>query len=74
MKMLNEMVLFFVLQLLKIVLFTGNTIKGLNISTLNDYLPKFQFSVSGIGFSVLVPTPGNFNSLYPDQDSLKMKK
>lgn len=73
-KMLKEMMLFFVLQLLKIVVLTGKTVKILNYNTLRSYLPAFQFSVSGSGFSVLVPAPGKFNSLYRAAGSLKMKK
>lgn len=73
-KMLKEMVLFFVLQLLEIVLLIGNTIKMLNTSILYRHSPEFQFSVSGSGFSVLVPAPGKFNSLYRASGSLKMKK
>lgn len=72
-KMLKEKVLFFVLQLLEIVLLTGNTFKTLIISTLNRYSFEFQFSVSGFGFSVLVPDPGTFNFLYRASGSLKMK-
>ncbi len=72
-KMLKEQVLFFVLQLLEIVLLTGNEVKTLNISTLWYYSPVFQFSVSGPGFSVLVPAPDKFNSLYRASASLKMK-
>lgn len=73
-KMLKEMLLFFVLQLLEIVLAMHKHLNVLNINTLERYLPEFQFSVSGFGFSVLVSTPANFNSLYRASDSLKMKK
>ena len=69
--MLKEMVLFFVLQLLEIVLVIRKYLNILNISTLARHLPEFQFSVSGSGFSVLVPTPGKFNSLYRASASLK---
>jgi hypothetical protein len=74
MKMLKEMVLFFVLQLLEIVLLIHYYLKSLTINTLNNFLPVFQFSVFGFGFSVLVPVSGNFNSLYRATDSLKIKK
>lgn len=73
-KMLKEMVLFFVLQLLEIVLVIHKQLNILNINMLERYLPDFQFSVSGSGFSVLVPAPGKFNSLYRASGSLKMKK
>ena len=72
-KMLKEMILFFVLQLLGIVLVIHKCLNILNINKLEHYLPGFQFSVSGSGFSVLVPAPGKFNSLYRASDSLKMK-
>lgn len=74
MKMLKEMVLFFVLQLLEIVLVIHKCLNILNISILERKLPEFQFSVSGFGFSVLVPAPGKFNSLYRASSSLKIKK
>lgn len=66
-KMLKEMVLFFVLQLLAMVLFTNTNIYILiiNILTLNS--SEFQFSVLGSGFSVLAPILGKFNSLYPEK-------
>lgn len=70
-KMLEARVLFFVLQLLRIVLGMHKHLNMLNINTLESYLPEFQFSVSGSGFSVLVPEPVNFNSLYRAPDSLK---
>lgn len=73
-KMLKEQVLFFVLQLLEIVLVTRTQLNVQNISMLERYLPGFQFSVSGSGFSVLVPAPDKFNSLYRASGSLKMKK
>ena len=72
--MLKAMVLFFVLQLLEIVLAMYKHLNVLNINAVERYLPGFQFSVSGFGFSVLVSTPVNFNSLYRASDSLKMKK
>lgn len=62
-KMIKEQVLFFVLQLLEIVLVIHKYINIMNISTLERRLSEFQFSVSGSGFSVLVPAPANFNSL-----------
>ena len=73
-KMLKEMMLFFVLQLQEIVLAIHKHLRVLNINTLERYLPEFQFSVSGFVFSVLVPAPGKFNSLYRASDSLKIKK
>ena len=73
-KMLKQMLLFFVLQLLEIVLVICKYLNMLNISTLERHLPEFQFSVSGSGFSVLVPAPGKFNSLYRASGSLKIKK
>lgn len=73
-EMLKEMMVFFVLQLLEIVLLIGNTGKTLNISILNHYSPVFQFSVSGPGFSVFAPESANFNSPYRASGSLKMKK
>lgn len=73
-KMLKEMVLLFVLHLLEIVLLIGNTVKILNTSKLYLHSPEFQFSVSGSGFSVLVPAQGKFISLYRASGSLKMKK
>ncbi len=73
-KMLKQMLLFFVLQLLEIVLAIHKHLKVLNINMLERFLPEFQFSVSGSGFSVLVPAPGKFNSLYRTSDSLKIKK
>lgn len=66
-KMLKEMILFFVLQLLGIVLVIYKCLNILNINKLEHYLPDFQFSV-------LVPAPGKFNSLYRASGSLKMKK
>lgn len=72
-KMLKQMVLFFVLQLQEIVILTCNEFKVLNISLLIHYLLEFQFSVFGSGFSILVPVPEKFNSLYSDPDSLKKK-
>lgn len=73
-KMLKEQVLLFVLQLLEIMLVIPKYLYRLIITILEQYLPVFQFSVSGPGFSVLVPEPGRFNSLYRASGSLKMKK
>ncbi len=73
-KMLRQTVLFFVLQLLEIVLAIHKCLNMLNINILERYLPNFQFSVSGSVFSVLVPAPGKFNSLYRASGSLKIKK
>ncbi len=70
-KMLKEMVLFFVLLLIEIVLAMQNHLNVLYINMIERYLPEFQFSVSGSGFSVLVPEPANFNSLYRASGSLK---
>ncbi|HCR54735.1 MAG TPA: hypothetical protein DIW27_09980 [Cytophagales bacterium] len=72
-KMLKAMVLFFVLQLLEIVLAMHKHLNILNINTLVRYLPGFQFSVSGSVFSVLIPASGKFNSLYPSPESQKRK-
>lgn len=74
MKMLKEMKLFFVLQLQEIVMLTHICYKLLNYRVLKYCWTDFQFSVSGSGFSVLVPAPGKFNSLYRASGSLKMKK
>ncbi len=74
MKMLKEMVLFFVLQLLEIVPLIHDYLKSLIINALNNCLLVFQFSVFGFGFSALVPASGNFNSLYRATDSLKIRK
>ncbi|MCO6497198.1 MAG: hypothetical protein J5I50_06000 [Chitinophagaceae bacterium] len=73
-KKLKEEVLFFVLQLLEIVLLFEYTIKTLNINILIGHLSDFQFSVSDSGFSVFIPASGKFNSLYPASDSLKRIK
>lgn len=70
-KMLKEQLLFFVLQLLKIVLLTKTTISTLNFSILKHYSSEVQFSVSGSGFSVLIPASDKFNFLYRASDSLK---
>jgi hypothetical protein len=74
MEMLKQMMLFFVSQLLEIVLLIHNYSMPLNFNTFERHLPEFQFSVSGSGFSVLVPAPGKFNSLYRASGSLKNKK
>ena len=73
-KMLKQMLLFFVLQLLEIVLAIRKYLNIMNISILARKLPEFQFSVSGSGFFVLVPAPDKFNSLYSALDSLKIKQ
>ena len=70
-KKMKVMVLFFVLQLLEIVLAIHKCLNALNINALERYLPGLQFSVSGSGFSVLVPEPSKFNSLYRASGSLK---
>lgn len=71
---LKEMVLFFVLQILEIELIFRKVLKALKYNYLRACRLGFQFSVSDSGFSVLIPVSGNFNSLYPAPDSLKMKK
>lgn len=73
-KMLKQILLFFVLLLLEILLVIRKYLNMLNISILERYLTEFQFSVSGSGFSVLVQAPGKFNSLYRVSGSLKIKK
>lgn len=70
-KMLKQMVRFFVLQLLEIVLVIRKCLKILNINMLERYLLEFQLSVSGSGFSVLVPAPGKFHPFYRASGSLK---
>ncbi|MCA6381214.1 MAG: hypothetical protein IM574_10315 [Cytophagales bacterium] len=72
-KVLKQMVRFFVLQLLEIVLETSKCLKILNINMLERYLLEFQFSVSASGFSVLVPAPGKFNPFYRASGFLKFK-
>lgn len=72
-KMLKAMVLFFVLQLLEIVLAMRKHLNVLDIKVLKTCLPGFQFSVLGFGFSVLVSAPINFNSLNWASGSLKTK-
>jgi hypothetical protein len=71
MEILKQMMLFFVLQLLEIVLLMHNYFNMLKFNMLERCLPEFQFSVSSSGFSVLVPAQGKFNSLYRESDSLK---
>lgn len=71
-KELREKALFFVLQLLKIVLFIKNAFMVLNINVLYIRSPKFQFSVSGSRFSVLISDTNQLNSLYRTSSSLKM--
>jgi hypothetical protein len=53
-KMLEEIVQFFVLQLLKIVLPIDNGFKTSIINVLNRNISVFQFFVSDYRFSVLV--------------------
>jgi len=71
MMMLKEMMVFFVLQLLEIVEIVNKNHKSLYISVLKTYSTRIQFSVSGSGFSVLLPKPANSNSLYQALNSLK---
>jgi len=71
MMMLKEMMVFFVLQLLEIVEIVNKNHKLLIISVLKTYSTRIQFSVSGSGFSVLLPKPANSNSLYQALNSLK---
>jgi hypothetical protein len=59
-KMLKEMELFFVLQLLEIVLFIGNTIKKLNSNRLYRHSPEFLCSVLGSGFLCICYRSGQF--------------
>lgn len=59
-KMLKEMELFFVLQLLEIVLFIGNTIKKLNSNRLYRHSPEFLCSVLGSGFLCICYGFGGF--------------
>ncbi len=73
-KVLKEMVLFFVLQIQEMKFVFKKMQNMLKYIYLRVYELGFQFSVSGSGFSVLVPAPGKFNSLYSAPDSLKMKK
>lgn len=73
-KVLKEMVLFFVLQIQEIEFLIKKTSKALKYSYLRCLGFKIQFFVLGSGFSVLVPAPNNFNSLYLAPDSLKMTK
>lgn len=73
-KLLEAMVLFFVLQLLGIVLAIHKHLNTQKINTLEHYLPDFQFSILGSRLSVLVSVPGKFNSLYWASGSLKMTK
>lgn len=71
-KELREKALFFVFQLLKIVLFTKNAFIILKINILYVLSPKFQFSVSESRFSVLISDMNQLNSLYRTSSSLKM--
>jgi len=59
-KMLKEMELFFVLQLLEIVLFIGNTIKKLKSNRLYRHSPEFLCSVLGSGFLCICYGSGQF--------------
>ena len=72
--MLKEMMLFFVLQLQKIMKLKHICYNYLNYRVLKYYWTNFQFSVSGSRFFVLVPESAKFNSLYRASGSLKMKK
>jgi hypothetical protein len=72
-KVLKEMLLFFVLQIQEIEFVFKIAEKALKYSNLQFLVLEFQFSVSGSGFSVLVPAPDKFNSLYSALDSLKIK-
>lgn len=71
MKMLKQMVPFFVWQLRVMVLQAKGLHKPLILYDIYERWSEFQFSVFGTGFSVLVPAPSNFNSLYRASDSLK---
>jgi len=70
-KMLKEMVLFFVLQLLKIMMLVPELYMSLYVRILERNTASFQFSVFGSGFSVLAPVLNNSNSLYRASDSPK---
>lgn len=70
-KMLKEVVLFFVLQLLEIVLLANKSITTLIYMLLTPLLINFQFSVFGFRFFVLAPESVKLNSLYRASDSLK---
>ena len=59
-KMLKEMELFFVMQLLEIVLFIWNTIKILNTNRLYRHSPEFLCSVLGSGFLCICYGFGKF--------------
>jgi hypothetical protein len=72
-KVLKEMLLFFVLQIQEIEFVFKIAEKALKYSNLQFLVLEIQFSVSGSGFSVLVPAPDKFNSLYSALDSLKIK-
>ena len=73
-KVLKEMLLFFVLQIQEIEFVFKIAEKALKYSNLQFLVLEIQFSVSGSGFSVLVPAPDKFNSLYSALDSLKIKQ
>ncbi|WP_298143010.1 hypothetical protein [Flavobacterium sp.] len=73
-KMLKQMLLFFVLQIQEIEFVFKIAEKALKYSNLQFLVLEIQFFVSGSGFSVLVPAPDKFNSLYSALDSLKIKQ
>jgi hypothetical protein len=74
MKLLEEIVEFFVLHRKEIVLPATEIIKLLNYRRLQVFQAGIQFFVLGSEFFVLVPVHQNFNSLYRAAGSLKMKK
>lgn len=67
----KEMVVFFVLQVIEIVDKMHFRFKTLIFNILNTYRIDFELFVTGSKFSVLIPVPVYFNSLYQDPDSLK---
>jgi hypothetical protein len=70
-KILKEIMVFFIIKLLDIEMFERGLCKPLKYSIFRVCLTNFQFPVSGIRFFVLTPEPANFNSLYRTSDSLK---
>jgi len=72
--MTKEISIFFVLQLVEVVLSIYQPIKVLIFNTLNIVLSRIQFSVSDSRFSVLVLESGKFNSLYWGFHSLYSNK
>jgi len=66
--MLKEMVEFFILELLKMLPAEKVNLKSLVYLNIKGCWIEFQFSVLGNDFSVLVPEPENFNSLYRVSD------